>query len=545
MSENEKPVAGATADRLEIQQQRSESKSSDAKSKATHFGDLGDTDDDADEFEAWPGPDKYNSGKPEPTQPSVPSPSVAPQITEPRQPAPTPAARKIADEIVAAAMIAEPVITQDGIARIFAARHADRLRYCHSAGAWYEWTGTHWRRDETQRAFEFVRLLVREKSNSRETGEIKALRRTAFAAGVERFAQSDGALATTADKWDQNPFLLGTPGGTVDLLTGELRQADAGAGITKLTAVAPTERAACPIWLRFLDTATGGDQDLIRFLQLWCGYSLTGDVREHALVFLYGPGGNGKSTFVETIMSIAGDYAATASMDTFTAAVGDRHPTDLAMLRGARLVSANETEEGRAWAESRIKQQTGGDRIAARFMRRDFFTYKPEFKLTITGNHQPALANVDDAMRRRVNIVPFINQPPEIDPQLGDKLRAEGPAILRWMIDGCVEWQRSGLHRPESVVRATDDYFSEQDLLGQWLAACCDVQPGNDLMRTTTSVLYESWQNFAKRAGQKPDTMKAFSAKLEKKRLTKYRNTQGRGFLGIVLRSPSMTDDGL
>ena len=145
------------------------------------------------------------------------------------------------------------------------------------------------------------------------------------------------------------------------------------------------------------------------------------------------------------------------------------------MLRGARLVSATETEEGRAWAESRIKQLTGGDPISARFMRQDFFTYVPTFKLVFIGNHKPALRNVDDAARRRFNIVPFLHKPPTPDQHLEQKLRAEWPAILRWMIDGCLAWQRDGLVRPAIVAAATEEYFSEQDILRQWVEECCEI----------------------------------------------------------------------
>ena len=206
-----------------------------------------------------------------------------------------------------------------------------------------------------------------------------------------------------------------------------LRQADHADGITKLTAVAPAPTADCPRWLAFLDETTGGDADLIRFLQQWCGYCLTGETREHALVFVHGGGGNGKSVFLNTITRIMHDYATTAAMDTFTASKFDKHPTDLAMLRGARLVTASETEEGRAWAEARVKQMTGGDPITARFMRQDFFTFFPNFKLFIIGNHKPVLQNVDDAAKRRFNIVPFTRKPEKPDRELETKLAGEWP----------------------------------------------------------------------------------------------------------------------
>jgi putative DNA primase/helicase len=223
-----------------------------------------------------------------------------------------------------------------------------------------------------------------------------------------------------------------------------------------------------------LNDATNGDAELIRYLQQIAGYVLTGATSEHVLFFIYGLGGNGKTVFLNTLTAILSEYAQTAAMDTFTASKYDRHPTDLAMLKGARLVTASETEEGRKWAEAKIKQMTGGDPITARFMRRDYFTYQPEFKLVIIGNHKPCLDNVDDAMRRRLNIIPFTNKPSTPDPDLESKLREEWPAILRWMIEGCLDWQQNGFLRPNVVSDATSSYFEDQDLLGQWLNECCE-----------------------------------------------------------------------
>jgi putative DNA primase/helicase len=245
---------------------------------------------------------------------------------------------------------------------------------------------------------------------------VKALgRKTAFTSGVERFAQTDRSFAVTAADWNRDPYLLATPRGTVELRTGKLRPANPDDRINKITAVGPPAAIKCPRWLAFLAEATGNDAELIDFIQRWCGYSLTGDISEHALVFCYGSGGNGKTVLLNTVSAILGDYATVAAMETFVASQFDQHPTDMAMLCGARLVTAAETEEGRAWAETKIKQLTGGDPISARFMRQDFFTYKPTFKLMIIGNHEPALRNVDDAARRRINIVPFVRKPAIVD----------------------------------------------------------------------------------------------------------------------------------
>jgi putative DNA primase/helicase len=218
----------------------------------------------------------------------------------------------------------------------------------------------------------------------------------------------------------------------------------------------------CPRWLQFLDEITAGDTELQAYLRRVAGYCLTGITTEHVLFFCYGTGANGKSVFVNTLAGIWGDYAVVAPMETFTASKTDHHPTDLAMLRGARLVIAHETEAGRRWAESKIKTLTGGDRVAARFMRQDFFEFVRQFKLLIAGNHKPGLRGVDEAIRRRLHLIPFNVTIPESqrDPQLFDKLKPEWGGILQWAVDGCLEWQRTGLAPPAAVRKAIADYLA-------------------------------------------------------------------------------------
>jgi putative DNA primase/helicase len=264
-----------------------------------------------------------------------------------------------------------------------------------------------------------------------------------------------GDHAATIDQWDGDSWLINTPAGVVDLRTGQTRPHKLENYITKITAVAPG--GAAPRWREFLKRVTDGNEELIDYLQRMTGYCLTGSTQEHALFFLYGTGANGKSTFLNAITESMGDYHRTAPIETFTASNNDRHPTDLAGLRGARLVTANKTEEGRRWAESRIKTLTGGDKISARFMRQDFFEYIPQFKLIIAGNHKPGLRSVDEAIRRRFNLIPFtVTIPPEQrDENLGEKLKAELPGILAWMIQGCLDWQERGLDPPAIITDAT------------------------------------------------------------------------------------------
>jgi putative DNA primase/helicase len=426
---------------------------------------------------------------------------------------------KAADEAAAVGEVPLTIngypFTEDGVALAFADLHQDRLRYDHTRGSWYVWTGKAWRRDETKLAFSWARRICRETGKqAAKMGKPKAaVSKAAFAAAVERFAISDENLAVTSIIWDSDPYLLGTPEGTVDLRTGILRDPDPHDYITKLTASPPAVIPECPLWLEFLDQVTDHNAELVRFLRQWCGYCLTGDTREQALVFAYGTGGNGKGVFLNTVSRIMGDYCRNAAMETFTASTKDKHTTDLAMLRGARMVTASESEEGRAWAESRIKQLTGGDAITARFMRQDNFEYVPQFKLTMIGNHQPILRNVGDAERRRFNMVPFKFKPKSADRFLEKKLQDEWPAILRWMIEGCLDWNMNGLIRPSVIAEATNNYFSEQDSVSLWIDERCET---GAMKSDTLENLFKSWSAFATASGEKATTTKWLSQTLAK-----------------------------
>jgi putative DNA primase/helicase len=303
-----------------------------------------------------------------------------------------------------------------------------------------------------------------------------------------------------------------------------------------MTTVGPGEKT-CPKWLEFLNRIFADDQNLIAYTQRVLGYSLTGSVQEHALFFCYGTGGNGKGVLLGTWHGILGDYSAIAPMSTFTATQNERHPTELAMLRGARLVTAQETEDGHHWAESRIKALTGGDPVSARFMRQDFFTYQPSFKLIVAGNHRPSLRNVDEAIRRRFNLVPFtVTIPPaERDPGLAEKLKEEWPGILAWAIEGCLEWQRIGLVPPSAVTKATEDYLTDEDAVGRFISECCERHPQ---ALAELKDLYAAYKKFCETTGEADMSQKSFSQKLEVQNLAKGNDSRSRRvrFQGIRLR---------
>ena len=407
------------------------------------------------------------------------------------------------------------MFSEDHLAEVFAKNHTAYFAYCHEWGWWIEWDGTRWRRENTLLVFDKIRRICREAAQYAGRTALK-IASAATMSSVERISRSDRRLARESKIFDKNEHLLNTPDGIVDLTTGKLQKHDPEMHCTKITHVGPAPEGAMPtLWLRFLGEITGNDAEFVAYLQRMCGYMLTGDIAEHALFFAWGTGSNGKSVFLNTLRYIMGDYGTSTPVDTITASPHPQHPTDLADLRGARLVTVQETEEGRRWAESKVKMMTGGDEIKARFMRQDFFTYTPQFKLLIAGNHRPGLSNVDEAMRRRIHLLPFTITVPEKkrDKQLEQKLRDEAPAILRWMLDGCRAWQElGGLNPPEKVRIATTDYLQSEDTLGQWLAECTQREPAK---HTSVKDAFDSFLAFCKESNEVAKSKKAFSQQLE------------------------------
>jgi len=291
----------------------------------------------------------------------------------------------------------------------------------------------------------------------------------------------------------------------------------------------------CPQWKLFIKQVSAGNQDYADYLQRLVGYSLTGMRSEEVFAFVYGPSNTGKSKFVETLRLLHGNYGVAAAMDTFVVAKVERHPTDLAGLVGRRLVTAAETEEGRRWDQQRLTMLTGRDRVSARFMRGDFFEYVPQFLLLFAGNFRPRLTGVDDAMRRRMHLLPFTHKPPRIDPHLIDKFRVELGGITAWAVQGCLLWQRYGLKPPAIVTGATAAYFELEDSLGQWIEERLIIADG---MFTGSRELYRDWRSWMKDRGFVPNE-RTFLDRLEVAVPTVRRGPgpgRVRGFFGIALR---------
>jgi putative DNA primase/helicase len=439
------------------------------------------------------------------------------------------------DKILNAALADDP-LTEDALALRFSERHAHDLRYVALKGQWFMWDGVCWCAEHTLRAYDLVRDSCRSDAKEFSIGKP---RRSIYAArtiaAVERMAKADRRQAALIDQFDADDWAM-TATATFDLRTGMGHSPDPADYITKKTAcgVAPPGTAH-PMWSAFLERIAP-DPELRAFLQRYSGYCLTGVTTEHKFVFAYGTGANGKSTFINTTAGILNDYATVADVGTFIASRTERHPTDVAKLHGFRLVVAQETQQGREWDETKIKSMTGGDKMTARFMRCDFFEFVPKFKLWIVGNHKPRLDNIDEAMRRRLLLVPFLVQipPEERDPDLPAKLKAEWPAILRWMIDGCREWQQIGLAPPKSVTEATEAYFEDQDAIKEWLEDC--TEDGGPFAFTPVNTLFASWKRWCDERNLTPGSGRTLSDALVERGFVRKRVHGGvRGFPNLVL----------
>ena len=253
------------------------------------------------------------------------------------------------------------------------------------------------------------------------------------------------------------------------------------------------------MWQGFLDRIFDGNENLIRFVQKAIGYALTGSTREQVVFFLYGTGRNGKSTLINTVQALLGDYAMHTPTTTLMSRKSEGVPNDVARLKGARFVSAVEAESGRRLSEPFIKQLSGGDVITARFMRAEWFEFRPQFKLFFATNHKPIIRGTDLAIWRRIRLIPFNVTIPEdeVDPDLGQKLLKELPGILNWAIEGCLVWQKEGLGLPAEVAEATEAYRNEMDVLGGFFDECCILNP---LARVTKRDFYEAYVQWAERS---------------------------------------------
>jgi P4 family phage/plasmid primase-like protien len=441
-------------------------------------------------------------------------------------------------------------LTDTGNAERFRDRHAPRVCHVKALGGWRVFDGRRWVEGgspEMGLAIETVRSILDEADLCEEEKErdallawAKACENWKYLSPMLKIAQSMVAAEPTA--FDTDTDLLNVSNGTLDLRTGKLRPHAAKDMITKLAPVEYAPAARAPTWEKFLARVVP-DKEARDYLQRATGYALSGAITEAAFCFLYGGGKNGKTTFLTTIQAIMGDYACEAAPDLMLRERhgGSRHPTEILDLMGARFVVSTEVDEDREFDEALIKRITGGDRMKGRRMGRDFIEFNPTHKLFMAGNHKPEVRGTDDGIWRRIHLVPFTVQISEAerDPRLPEKLRAEAPGVLNWLLQGYRAWREKGLAPPQVVLAAVAEYREEQDQLGQFIESRCVLE--SDAW-TAFSELYDAYSAWARATGERIKTKKSVGQYLNGKGFPTAHNTTGdqRGRRGLRLKPGPM-----
>jgi putative DNA primase/helicase len=441
-------------------------------------------------------------------------------------------------------------LTDRGNSERVVEEHGEDLRYCHPRKHWLVYNERHgrWAEDDTaeivRRVKDTQRGLYRwaadkinalgdvgdDQERKGELAKLNAVLKHALkwedARAIGRcltLMTSEPDIPILTSQLDADPFLLNVLNGTIDLRTGELRPHRREDYLTKLCPVEYRPGATCGLWERFLWRVLAENEDLIGYLQRVIGYALTADVREQCLWFLYGPGSNGKSTFIAVLLALLGDYGIQAVSELLLAKSREAHPTERADLFGKRFVATVEVDEGKRMAESLMKQLTGGDKMRARSLYQNFFEFDQTWKILLAVNHKPTVHGTDHAVWRRIKLVPFTVTIPdeEKDKDLLRKLKGELPGILKWAIQGCLEWQRHGLGEPEEVTQATDAYRAEQDILEAFLTECC-IRMSDARIRS--SALLEEYHRWS---GEKTMTPMALADQLAKRGFERRKGADG------------------
>lgn len=405
------------------------------------------------------------------------------------------------------------------------------ISYSYVNRFWYYYDGRKWCRDQTGVVGRLSDEIVAEMKHEltkylNQAGDHDDMEKRFFRhLRYSRSSKGKKAMLTEAmhrlpvlpSQMDVHTELLNTPNGIVDLNTGELSEHDPELYLTKITLCEYTDKTDCPRWEAFLNEIFAGDRELIKYIQKAVGYSLTGSTQEQCAFFCYGNGRNGKSTFLEVISSVLGDYAVNIQPETIMVKRGSNTGanSDVARLKGARFVTSVEPDEGMRLNESLIKQLTGGDKVTARYLYGNEFEFLPEFKLWMGTNHKPIIRGTDTGIWRRLQLIPFSVTIPEekVDKHLLQKLRAEMSGILKWAVDGCMLWQKEGLQMPAAVRNATKEYRSEMDVLAAFLEDCCTIGAG----REKSSDLYRAYVHWADKNNEYKMSSRKFSRELAKK----------------------------
>lgn len=427
--------------------------------------------------------------------------------------------------------------TDIGNARWFAELFKDKLKFCHNIGSWFIWDGVRYKMDEQEQVLRFATQAIQEMVKAAADLDDPDVRRALLkhATKTEGYARVKAMvelarhlLSVHVDELDNDKWLLNVNNGVLDLKTGELLSHDCRRSITKLAPVTYDPEATCEIFEKFLSDVFDGNENIINFIQRFLGYCLTGDTSEQVMTFAYGAGGsNGKTTLMELFMNMIGDYGEATGSETFVLKRNEGIPNDIARLRGSRFVKISELKPNTKLNEALIKQVTGQDKLMARFLRQEFFTFMPEFKMIILTNHKPKLTGDDPALWRRIILIPFLRKftGDKKDKTLPEKLNKEWSGILNWCIVGCLNWQKDGLNPPIEVLNATKEFQEESDVIANWIEECC-IEKFE--IKTSISVLYTNFCDWCNRAGEKVFmNQNSFTQKLVEKGYSKCKDLKG------------------
>ena len=431
-----------------------------------------------------------------------------------------------------------PAPNEDNTALLLVDRHGHEIRYTSGRGTWLTWNGHKWDSDDDDHIHELTRDIARHlpEGEGWATYKKRALSYNGIR-GITSLARSDKRITVRHEHLDAHPYELNTPAGIVDLRTGELRPPDPSRLHTRSTTVAPDFDQPTPRWTKFLTDTFHGNEDVLPFLQRLVGYSATGLVTHHVLPFLHGPGGNGKSVFLDVTHNTLGDYAG-STPSKFLMAGQTQHETEIARLSGLRMAIASEVNQDDKFDEAKVKLLTGGDALTARFMRQDHFTFSPTHHLWLMGNHQPKVTGGGESFWRRLRLIGFNNTVPDHQKVEGlDRilLEEEGPGILAWIINGAVDVIKNGMNPPASVMAATNTYASEEDALARFIDDRCNIG-GGDMVRLNTAELRRAYTTWCDAEGEKPMSPQVFGRELRTRYGVEQARSHGRRYyLGIDL----------
>ncbi|HEV8279807.1 MAG TPA: phage/plasmid primase, P4 family [Streptosporangiaceae bacterium] len=438
--------------------------------------------------------------------------------------------------------------TELGYARRLIAVYGDRLRFVPAWNRWLVWDGKRWIQDSTGQAPRWMKVIARRlttdalalEGETERKAAMHLARRAESAASVRgalTLASTESRIVVTPDDLDADPFLLNCTNGTLDLRTGELHPHDPADLLTKMTGAPYQPGAAGPEFIKFLEKVQP-QQEMRTYLARLLGHGLEGRVVEHVLGIFHGVGRNGKGTLIGAVKSALGDYADAADPDLLTARTFDAHPTSTADLYGLRLAILHETDKGRHLAEATVKRLTGGDRLKARRMREDFWSFDPSHTFLMLTNHKPLISGTDEAIWARLRLVPWSVVIPadERDLTLADKLALELSAVLDFLVTGYQDWRARGLDDPAEVMAATEAYRAESDALGRFIDQRCLTGPH---FRVRSSELFAAWQKWCAGEGEDPSTQTAFSTTLTNMGFDKKHTEIGKFWTGLGLAGDS------